>query len=179
MEYHQGQIFEYGSVTVTRLPVKQSLPPGPLHVRGNSRSAGKPDAASSSRGNSGTRKARALPDDRERGAGCAEPCCVFVSDLAFQRLFLQNLHLLARAGLRRLAPAAAVPGAAPSALHSSLSEAKGESMRGAGQLHFMRFRFAPQTGHKPWHSGRQTVFIGSARITCSVTTSVSATPSPV
>lgn len=63
-------------------------------------------------------------------------------------------------------------------LQSPLSEAKGDSFRGSGQWHFSRFRLAPQTGQSPRHSGPQTIFMGTERMTCSVTTSGNATPSP-
>lgn len=63
------------------------------------------------------------------------------------------------------------------ALYSSRA-ANGESPRPFGQLQEVRFRSAPQTGHKPRQSGRQITFIGMDRITCSVTRSASAIPSP-
>ena len=62
--------------------------------------------------------------------------------------------------------------------HSSLSEAKGESWSGGAQAQSVKFRLAPQTGHKPRHSLLQITFMGIESITCSVATSANSIPSP-
>lgn len=66
----------------------------------------------------------------------------------------------------------------PSYPYSSVRDEKGDSCTGSVHPHASRFRFAPQTGQSPWQSARQTTFIGMERMTCSVTTSARAIPSP-
>src|SRR6185369_4815370 len=52
----------------------------------------------------------------------------------------------------------------PSAAHRS-------SARSSPQPHWPSFKFAPQSGHRPWHCSAQRRVIGNASSTCSRTTS--------